>query len=254
VKTTLFAATLVVALTLTATAAQKKPPMSQHLAGNNHMGPPANNVPPLLCNPCLFYGGDLDPSNINAAGLSTEDTILIPGSATYGNFNVPSTTNSVTVTGVLFQVQADANFDPTTASYDIRSGVSEGNGGTSLASGSGTIQVAATGRNFLGLNEFTVAVQLSTPLVLSPGAYWANVTPTCTNGAQDGSCSVGRFFVSNVTGPINNIRSWTETNKEMFFNSSFFGFNWANWCDSSLGLNGVQCGHLSFGIMGTINP
>jgi hypothetical protein len=57
-----------------------------------------------------------------------------------------------------------------------------------------------------------------------------------------------------VTGPINNIRSWTEGDKEIFFNSSFFGFNWANWCDSSLGLDGVQCGHLSFGIMGSINP
>jgi hypothetical protein len=251
VKTTLFAATLVLALSLSAAA--QKPPMSHHLAGGLVENPkPAPATPPILCDPCLFYGGDFDPSNINAAGLSDENTLLIGGSATYGNFNI-TVPVSVTVTGVLIQVQADANFDPLTAAYDIRSGVSEGNGGTSLASGTANTQVAATGRNFFGFNEYTVAVQLAAPLVISTGSYWFNVTPNCTNGSQDGSCSVGRFFVSNVTGNINGIKAGAEGSKEIFFNSPFFGFSWANWCDSSLGLNGLQCNRLSFGIMGTIN-
>lgn len=252
-KTTLFAAALVVALSLSAAAAQKKPPMSQHTAGNpNFQSAPPYGVPPTLCDPCLFYGGDLNPSDPNAAGLSSENTILIPGSSTYGNFNVPSGM-SVTVSGVLFNIQADANFDPLTASYDIRQGVSEGDGGTDLATGTVAAQVAATGRNFLGLNEYTVAVQLSTPLVLGAGDYWFNVTPNCTNGNQDGSCSVGRFFVSNVTGRTNSIHGAGEPGGQMFLNSSFFGFTWANWCDSSIGLNPKQCNSLSFGIMGVTN-
>ena len=251
---TLFRAALVVALSLSAAAATKKAAPSQHLAGNPDevfkMAP--QGIPPALCSPCLFYGGDINVSDLNAAGMSDENTLLISNSSTYGNFNViPSVT--VTVTGILFNVQADANFDPVTASYDVRSGVSEGNGGTSLASGTGSVQVAATGRNFLGLNEYTVAINLSAPLVLGPGGYWFNVTPNCTNGSQDGSCSVGRFFVSNSTQRTNNVYGGRETNHEIFFNSSFFGFTWANWCDSSLGLNGQQCNGLSFGLMGTVN-
>jgi hypothetical protein len=254
VKTTLFAATLVVAFSLSAAAAQKKPATSQHLAGNanEHVTIAPSGIPPALCRPCLFYGGDLDLSSFNAAGLSDENTLLIPGSSTYGNFNViPSVT--LTITGILINVQADANFDPLTASYDIRSGVTEGSGGTSLASGTANATVATTGRNFLGLNEYTVAVNLATPLLLGPGGYWFNVTPNCTNGATDGSCSVGRFFVSNTTSETNNVNGGRQTAHEMFLNSSFFGFTWANWCDSSLGLNSNQCAGLSYGIMGTVN-
>ncbi|MCU1300442.1 MAG: hypothetical protein JWQ87_726 [Candidatus Sulfotelmatobacter sp.] len=252
-KTTLFAAALVVTLTLSAAAAQK-PKASQHLAGNANEGmkPAPAGIPPALCAPCLFYGGDLELSSLNAAGLSDENTVLIPGSSTYGNFNVQSS-NSVTVTGILFNVQADANFNPLTATYDVRTGVTDGNGGTSIASGSGNITVASTGRNFLGLNEYSLAINLSTPLVLGPGGYWFNMTPACTNGAQDGSCSAGRFFVSNAIHRVNNVNGGRETSFQMYLNSAYFGFTYANWCDSSLGLDLQQCSGLSYGLMGTVN-
>jgi hypothetical protein len=254
VKTTLFAAALVVTLTLSAAAAQKKPLASQHRAGNPNEGmnmAPAG-TPPVLCAPCLFYGGDLELSSLNAAGLSDENTLLIPGSSTYGNFNVQSSHN-VTVTGILINVQADANFDPVTASYDVRTGITDGNGGTSIASGSGSVTVASTGRNFLGLNEYSVAINLSAPLVLGPGGYWFNLTPNCTNGATDGSCGVGRFFVSNAIHRVNNVNGGRETSFQMYLNSSFFGFTYANWCDSSIGLDLQQCSGLSYALMGTIN-
>ncbi|MGB8916901.1 MAG: hypothetical protein WCC89_08585 [Candidatus Sulfotelmatobacter sp.] len=253
-KTTLFAATLVMALTLSAAAATNKPPVSQHLAGSAENGPifTGRGIPPALCDPCLFYGGDLNTSVPNAAGMSDENTLFIPGSSTYGNLTVVGGV-TVTVTGILFNVQADANFDPQTASYDVRTGVSEGEGGTSIASGTANTQVAATGRNFLGLNEYTVAVQLSTPLVLGEGAYWFNLTPTCTNGAVDGSCSAGRFFVSNTTQRTNSVNGGDQALGQMYLNSSFFGFSWANWCDSSLGFNVRQCADLSFGLIGTTN-
>ena len=250
-KTTLFAATLVVALTLSAAAATKKPPMSQHLAGSATEGPadPGHGIPPALCDPCLFYGGDLNVSDPNAAGLSDENTLFIPNSSTYGNYNVPSGV-TVTVTGILFNVQASANFDPLTATYDVESGVVEGIGGTSIASGTANIQVAATGRNFIGLNEYSVAVQLPTPLVLGAGGYWFNVTPTCTNGTQDGSCSTGRFFVSNTTQRTNEVYGINQTDHQMFLNSAIFGATWANWCDPTIGLTKWQCRSLSFGLMG----
>jgi hypothetical protein len=252
VKTTLFAAAFVVALTLSAMAAQK-PQASQHMAGNmDAKESTLTPVPPALCDPCLFYGGDLDTSSPNAAGLSDENTLLVLGSSTYGNFNVASG-QTVTVTGVLFNVQADANFDPVTGTYDIRQGVSEGNGGTDIASGSGNIAVVATGRNFLGLNEYSIAIQLSSPLTLGPGNYWFNVTPTCTNGSQDGSCSSGRMYVSNVTDRANNLRGLDQGNQQAYLNSAYFGLTFANWCDSEFGLNSRQCNSLSFGVLGYFN-
>jgi hypothetical protein len=250
VKTTLLAATLVVALTLSAAAAQKPAP-SQHLAGNNAAEKIApSGVPPVLCDPCLFYGGDLNISSINAAGLSDENTLLIPGSSTYGSFTLTGV--SATVTGIVFNVQADVNFDPLTASYDVRTGITDGNGGTSIASGSGAIAVASTGRNFIGLNEYTVAVNLSAPLLIGPGQYWFNVTPACTNGTSDGSCSVGRIFVSNTTNRTNGVNAAAQTQGQMYLNSSFFGFTFTNWCDPSLGLGTNQCAGMSFGLIGTL--
>jgi len=202
-----------------------------------------------LCNPCLFYGGDLNVSSINAAGMSDENTLLIAGgSSTYAAVNIP-TGVTATVYGILFNIQADAAFDPLTASYDIRTGVSEGDGGTSIASGSGTAVVQPTGRNFLGLNEYTVAVSWSAAVTLTPGEYWFNVTPQCLN-TLDGSCSVYRQFVSNTTLGNSHHGSWQPLH-EMFLNSAFFGFTWANWCDSSLGFNSSQCGAMSFGLRGT---
>ena len=254
-KTTLFAVAFVVALSLSAVAANtKKPVYSIHRAGSTGEGAPIVDSPtpkpPSLCNPCLFYGGDLNPSDIDAIGMSDENTLLIVGGgSTYGSVHIP---NGVTaqVFGIIFNIQADAAFDPQTASYDIRTGVTDGNGGTSIASGSGTTVVQATGRNFLGLNEYSVAVSWSTPVTLTTGQYWFNLTPQCLN-TLDGSCSAFRQFVSNTTQHTNNVHGSWQPREEMFLNSSFFGLNFADWCDSLFGLTAPQCTAMSFGLRGT---
>ena len=252
-KATLFAFALVITLSLSAMAQQqhKKPPVAQTQTGHPSAKPQPKGtptaVPPPSCSPCLFYGGDLNTSDANAAGLSDENTLLIPGSQTYAAVNIPAGANA-SVTGILFNVQASTAFDPFTATYDIRQGVSEGNGGTSVASGSGTIAVSQTGRNFIGLNEYTVTVTFPS-VTLVPGEYWFNVEPSCTN-TLDGSCSVFRMFASNTTQETNAVNGSWQANNGMFLNSSFFGFTWANWCDSSLGLNTQQCADLSFGLVG----
>ncbi len=250
-KTTLFAFALVVALSLSAVAANsKKPATSVHRAGDpTEQLKATGSTPPALCSPCLFYGGDINTSSLNAAGMSDENTLLIVGgSSTYGAVNIP-TGRTVTIYGILFNVQADAAFDPLTVTFDVRTGVSEGNGGTSVDSGSSTAVVQPTGRNFLGLNEYTVEAWLPQPLVLNSGEYWFNVTPQCLN-TLDGSCSVFRQFVSNSQLGNAVHQAWQPAH-EMFLNSSFFGFTWANWCDSSLGFNQVQCAGMSFGLVGT---
>ena len=249
-KTTLFAVALVVALALTATAQSKKPPVSQHRAGDPsatfqpQSGAPA---PPALCKPCLFYGGDINTADQNAAGMSDENTLLIlGGSSSYGAINLPFT---ATVQGIVFNVQASTAFDPQSATFDVRTGVTDGNGGTSVASGTGHMSVASTGRNFLGLNEYSVAVLIPAGVVLNAGEYWFNLTPTCTN-VLDGSCSVFRQFVSNTTQETGALNGGWQPIHEMFLNSDFFGFTFANWCDSSLGFNQNQCAGMSFGVIG----
>ncbi|MGA2415721.1 MAG: hypothetical protein ABSF59_14815 [Candidatus Sulfotelmatobacter sp.] len=250
-KTTLSAVALVVALSLTAAAANtKKPAKSQHLAGTpgaaSAFTDSPSPAPPSLCHPCLFYGGDINTADLNAAGLSDENTLLLPGgSSTYGAVDVPVTSN---VFGIMFNIQADAAFDPMTATYDIRQGVSEGNGGTEVQSGSGAAVVQATGRNFLGLNEYTVEVSWSPAITLTPGTYWFNVTPECLN-TLDGSCNVFRQFASNSQLANNLYGSWQPIH-EMYLNSTYFGITWSNWCDSFLGLNSKQCAGMSFALRG----
>jgi len=253
-KGTFLATFLALAVTLPAVA-QKKPAPTQHLAGSlerSEVSPPVlAPTLPTLCKPCVFYGGDFNPGDANATGLSDENTLLVLGSSTYAALDVPSGV-TVTVTGILVNVQADTAFDPGSATYDIRTGITEGNGGTSIASGTAKIHVALTGRNFLGLNEFTVAVLLPAPQVLSTGEYWFNVTPQCTNSTTDGSCIAGRVFLSNTTQETNGLNPGLQPGGSLYWNSAYFGISWDNWCDSSFGLTAQQCNAASFGLTGSL--
>ncbi len=256
-KTTILTGMVVFALTLSVLAEEGKLPVSRHLAGDAsaithiHNNTTLPVTPPALCNPCIFYGGDNNPNDINSAGMSDENTLLITGgSATYSAVTFPS---HASVIGIMFNIQASDAFDPKTATYDIRENVSDGNGGFSVQSGSATVQIVQTGRNIFGLFEYSIAVHFPT-VTLEPGVeYWFNVEPQCLNGAQDGSCFLGRFFVSNTTQGTNNFHGSYQPEHSMFLNSSFFGFDYTNWCDASLGFNQGQCNLMSYGLMGTIS-
>ena len=245
-KKTLFAAALVIALTLTAGAAEKRPSYWQHRTGPDL--PPGKPIVPALCNPCLFYSGDLNPNDGQADGFSDENTLLVTGSATYAAVNIP-TGITASLTGILFNIQADANFDPQNATYDIRQGVSSGNGGTDVATGTGDITVATTGRSFVGLTEFSVLVTIPTTTLLGGQEYWFNLTPQCTNGAEDGSCYVGRIFLSNTTEMANEQFGHASPPYSLFLNSAYFGYTYEPWCDLTE-VNG-QCRFASFGLVGT---
>jgi hypothetical protein len=258
VKTTLLTLALVITLSLSAAADQKKPaPALATAHGTLIKTQQPNNVThatkpqaPASCSPCLFYGGDLNPTDPNADGFSDENTLLITGgSQTYGAVSIPAGPNA-NLTGILFQVLATAAFDPFTATYDIRQGVAEGTGGTDVSTGSATVAVAATGRTAFGLYEYTVTATFST-VTLTPGEYWFNLEPQCLN-TLDGSCSVFRQFVSNTTQETNAVNGGWQPDNEMFFNSSYFGYTYANWCDAALGLNTQQCDWMSFGLVGEL--
>ena len=253
-KRTLFVMALVITLVSLSAAANQKPAPALSRTGDpsqkNQVHKNSVAQPPPSCSPCLFYGGDLNPTDANADGFTDENTLLVTGgSNTYGAVSIPAGPNA-NVTGMLVNVLASAAFDPFTATYDIRQGISEGNGGTDVASGSGSVAVAATGRNAFGLQEYTVTITFST-ITLVPGEYWFSLEPQCLN-TLDGSCSVFRQFASNTTQETNAVNGSWQPNNEMFLNSGFFAATYANWCDAAFGLNTSQCDWLSFGLVGEL--
>lgn len=119
----------------------------------------------------LWYNGDFNGVGFHANEINTSSS----NSAVFDDFIVPA--------GQLWDVTAvfSDNLENTVvtgAVWQIREGVSSGNGGTLVAGGStATPTVMATGRSGFGYNEFTVEVTGLTGLALTSGQYWLNVTP-----------------------------------------------------------------------------
>lgn len=169
------------------------------------------------CALCIFYGGDLDLSDPNQNGLANENDAIVGGNpygaATYQNFTLSATS---TATGLFTNNLSGLN--PSTGYWEIRTGVSEGNGGTLVASGTGTMTQTPTGRSDFGLIEYHDEVD-NLSLVLSGGTqYWMAVVPNDPNNAN-------RSFNSNTDG-LNGIG--TQTSGQQFWNSAYFGANFTN--------------------------
>jgi hypothetical protein len=165
----------------------------------------------------LFYSGDFDPNNPNANGLANENDAIVGGNpygaATYQNFTLGSDS---TATGLF--TNNLSQLTPTSGYWEIRSGMSEGNGGTLVASGTGSVTNNPTGRSGFGYTEYTNEVD-GLSISLSGGTqYWEAVVPVCTTCA-------GRSFNSNTFG-LNSIGS--QQSNLQFWNSSFFGANYTN--------------------------
>ena len=142
------------------------------------------------CPYCMFYSGDFDPNNPNADGLANENDAFAfgnpYGAATYQNFVVTESAYIPT----MFTDNL-SSLDPSTGYWEIRSGVSEGNGGTIVASGTGAMRQTPTGRSAFGYSEYKDEVVVS--VSLGPGTYWFAVVPNDPGNP-------GRSFNSNTFG------------------------------------------------------
>ena len=159
----------------------------------------------------LWYNGDFNDVN----GLANEMNTLAGQSSIYDNFIVPGPGWHIT------SIFSDnlANTNVTGATWEIRSGVTEGNGGTVVASGTTTTPVVTpTGRSGFGFTEFMVEVT-GLSVDLAPGTYWLNVTPV-----GDGS---GRSFDSDTSG-ANCVGLPCGNDDNAFINSTDFGFVFHN--------------------------
>jgi hypothetical protein len=176
----------------------------------------------------LWYNGDFNDVN----GLANGINISFTQAAVYDDFIVPSggwtintvwSNNLMDVTGI------------TSASWEIRSGVSAGNGGTLEASGTDAATQIATGRSGFGYNEYTIQVA-GLSVNLGPGTYWLNVCPI---GSGSG------WSYNSTTSGANAIGQPPGNDGNSFFDSTYYGYVFAptssqygSDLDQSMGVGG----------------
>jgi len=188
------------------------------------------------CPTCYFYGGDFGYVSPTARGylfpngLANETDATVSGdpygAATYQNFVA---SGGITVTGLFTNNLSSLN--PSTGYWEIRSGVSEGNGGTLIASGTGAMAQTPTGRSGYGYTEYQDLVS-GLSVNLTPDTYWFAVVPNDVNSA-------GRSFNSNTTG-WNSVG--TQISNEQYFNSAFFAADFTNALNEGSGLSRFSSG------------
>jgi len=177
----------------------------------------------------LWYNGDYNYVN----GLPNERNTLVTQAAAYDDFNVTAPlgwhVTAVFSDNLTFAVITGAD-------WEIRSGVSEGNSGTLVASGTTSSPlVTPTGR---AENEFMVEVT-GLNVTLAPGHYWLNVTPV-GNGTA-------RSFNSTTSG-TNCVGTPCGNDQNAFFNSTYFGTFFTSTS------NEYQPYDYSDGVIGTVVP
>jgi hypothetical protein len=179
----------------------------------------------------LWYNGDFNGVN----GLANERNTIIPQAAVYDNFTGP-TSGVWNVTAVFSDDLISTTV--TGATWEIRTGVSEGNGGTLVASGStATPTVTATGRSGFGFTEYMVEVtglNVFLPMLPTGQFYWLNVTPV-GNGS-------GRSFNSTTSG-TNCVGTPCGNDQNAFFTSTYLGVYFEG-----------QPSDFSNGVIGTVVP
>jgi hypothetical protein len=189
----------------------------------------------------LFYGGDWDSGSSTNMRYQSANTGVSTASV-YQGFVVPNGV-SWQVDGLFFNSQfaffaseADRRNSVTTALWAVRSGVSMGNGGTLLASGSSAITLNSTGRSDAYGIEYTVGVS-NLSVNLGAGSYWMNVTPV-VSATTNGSTYVGPSYSG-----VNKVGSISGSN---YYYASTSSGVWLNY-DSTLE-------RYSAGVVGTQTP
>lgn len=179
----------------------------------------------------LWYNGDFD----DVGGLTNERDTIVTQSAIYDDFIVPAG-QTWNITSVFSNNLADTI--AVCADWEIRSGVSLGNGGTLVDSATcAPVVTTPTGRSGFGFTEFMYESPVS--VTLGPGTYWLTVVPVDSGG--------GRSFISTTSG-ANAVGSPPGNNGNSFWDSTFFGTSFANAGDP-FGLTEVD---FSMGINGTV--
>ena len=168
-----------------------------------------------------FYNGD--PNLVDAVfSASTSSAAMM----VYDNYTVGGT--GLFVTGLFGQWIG--TFAWTTAAWEVRSGVTPGNGGSLLFSGVNAASQVATGGTAFGTPIYDVSVS-GLGFFLAPGEYWFGVSVL-----SGGPGTAYWLTTSGVNGIDSNIDGNGYTNGAYF--SQNFGLNSYGNYDYSLGIEG----------------
>lgn len=205
--------------------------------------------------PCLFYGGDWqnNASSWVAFGNGNEydegtvynysvyNAVKVPGSATWNIYGI--FTNNI-----FYNFETGTNsfkLDPNTIEWAINTGVSSGNGGTVVASGTAPGNIAATGRSYEDVYfEYTVKAVIGKtggPVLNGGQEYWFVAAGDCT----DSSCT--EFMYQTDTNGTNAFGP-PQPKCQSYQNGPEGGINFENTCDEGYG-KGIA-GQLSGGLLG----
>jgi hypothetical protein len=179
----------------------------------------------------VFYGGDLNKvdglaSQVSTAGGFTDARV-------YDDFSISS---AQTITGVFGNFLDATNGGVSSILWEIRSGVSSGNGGVVVASGTNNSTPVATGNSAFGLSEYHYESAVSA-FNLNAGTYWLMVA---LNGGSNAAYVSTTSGSGGVGGPLNNGNS--------FFDSTQFS---SNFKPTGTVLNSGVDGDFSIGLRGS---
>ena len=106
-----------------------------------------------------------------------------------------------------------SDLNPTQAYWELRSGVSAGNGGSLLFSGTSNISWTLLGAGLWGINEYRATIS-GLNLNLLPGTYWLSIAPI--------DLSYGRAYITTTSG-AGGVNSLIDGNS--YWDSQTFGKN-----------------------------
>jgi hypothetical protein len=193
------------------------------LAGHDPRKAPQPAVPPAYCQPCLFYGGDFDINGPTPNALIDQDAADLGYSAVYVPFAVPPN-QTWTVIGLFSNSMSTiGHIYPPQIEWSISSGISQGNSGVLIASGTINATYTPTGRSWNGMNEYTALGRLSpeTEVKLTSGHYWMTAVPVCTDLGPN-QCQGARYYLSDVEDVPAPQAKGFESTDESYFNSPVF--------------------------------
>jgi hypothetical protein len=156
----------------------------------------------------LWYNGDLD----RVDGLFSGSTAG-PSGYTYDNFVV--TGSGWTINSIFGNFLSNESWS--SANYEIRTGISVGNGGTIVTSGTGVAATqTATGNTAFGLTEYLTTIS-GLSIFLNPGTYWLGIAPISTGS--------GGIYVATTSGANGSNANLDDVS---YFNSAYYGNNFVN--------------------------
>jgi hypothetical protein len=202
----------------------------------------------------LWYNGDPDgrDATLNATNLvSTFGGGTLYNSFVYDNFIVPAG-QTWNVTSLFANIESNAG-PISTATWQIRKGVSAGNGGTLVASGDGNAVQTPTGGPVIDPTTTAYTLTENIPTVaLTSGTYWLTFAPDIPLG----SAGVGVNAYLETTSGANAVGTPPGNDGNSFVNTTGAGapvpHNYTPTSDPSI--EGPGTWDYSLGVNGTAQP